>query len=220
VNILFIRLFLIGASLCFILFAITFGNVFVDSLIFNAIFIIINGTYSYFLILKYFPVKLTPLEERIYNKDFQKVMDRRTFQHFIRRAHLRTFSEGGQICHQGNNFSGPFYIAMVNPAFKIVYIQKGKEYIEVKENSWIGVVEYMMYEKNKMKANFSDSKKGGPLDATVNIKKSKAVKVKWGIDAIVKEKTDLQIEKTDAEDPIFLIEEDPCYVYEFPLGVL
>ncbi len=109
---------------------------------------------------------------------------------------------------------------MVNPAFKIVYIQKGKEYIEVKENSWIGVVEYMMYEKNKMKANFSDSKKGGPLDATVNIKKSKAVKVKWGIDAIVKEKTDLQIEKTDAEDPIFLIEEDPCYVYEFPLGVL
>jgi hypothetical protein len=164
-------------------------------------------------------VKLTPLEERIYQKDFQKVMDRRTFQHFIRRAHLRTFSEGGQICHQGNNFSGPFYIAMVNPAFKIVYIQKGKEYMEVKENSWIGVVEYTMYEKNKIKANFSDSNKGGSVETGLNLKKQKVEKVKWAIDALVKENISVQFEKNDAEDPIFQIEEDPCYVYEFPLGV-
>jgi hypothetical protein len=201
------------------LFAITFGNVFVDSVVFNAILILINATYSYFLILKYFPVKLTALEERIYNKDFHKVMDRRTFQQFIRRAHLRTFSEGGQICHQGNNFSGPFYIAMVNPRFKIVYIQKGKEYMEVKENSWIGVVEYTMYEKNKIKANYSNSIKEGSVETSENLKKPIVEKVKWGIDALVKENISRQIEKNDAEDPILQIEEDPCYVYEFPLGV-
>ncbi len=216
-NILFIRLFLIAASLSFILFAITFGNVFVDSVVLNSIFIIINGTYSYFIIKKYLPVKLNPLEERVYQKDFKSVMDRRTFLHFIRRAHLRTFSEGGQICHSGNNFSGPFYVAMVNPNYKVVYIQKGKEYFEVKENSWIGVVEYMMYEKNKIKAVIKDTK-GSPMEETVALKK-KIEKVKWGLDALVKEKVDPQGEQTDLNDPIFEVEDDPCYVYEFPLGV-
>ncbi len=108
---------------------------------------------------------------------------------------------------------------MVNPAFKIVYIQKGKEYMEVKENSWIGVVEYTMYEKNKIKANFSDSNKGGSVETGLNLKKQKVEKVKWAIDALVKENISVQFEKNDAEDPIFQIEEDPCYVYEFPLGV-
>ena len=109
----------------------------------------INGTYCYYLLLRYLPIKLKPLEERIYEKDFKRVMDRRTFRDFIRKAHLRTFSEGGQICHHGNNFSGPFYVAKIKPGFKVIYIKKGKEYFEVKENSWIGVVEYMMYEKEK-----------------------------------------------------------------------
>lgn len=147
-------------------------------------------------------------------------MDRRTFKHFIRRAHLRTFSDGGQICHDGNNFSGPFYVAMVNPNFKIGYVKKGVEYMEAQENSWIGVIEYMMYEKNKIKSSATVTKVGNNNEENVSLKKkTKIPKVKWGLDAIVRERSEIGFE-SKVEDPIFLEEDDPCYVYEFPLGVI
>ena len=219
-NILFIRLFLIFASIFFICFACLVGNVFVDSLVFNSVFIIINGTYSYFLLLRYLPIKLSPLEERIYEKDFKRVMDRRTFRDLIRKAYLRSFSEGGQITHHGNNFSGLFYVAMINPKFKVTYIKKGKEYFEIKENSWIGVVEYMMYEKEKRKlisVPVTNTKIAQLPDKELKeIKKiKKNIKVKWGLDAVVKETGDLN----EVLDPIYEEDDDPCYVYEFPLSV-
>ena len=185
---------------------------------FNCVFIIINGTYCYYLLLRYLPIKLKPLEERIYEKDFKRVMDRMTFRDFIRKAHLRTFSEGGQICHHGNNFSGPFYVAMIKPGFKIVYIKTGKEYFEVKENSWIGVAEYMMYEKEKKihdkQAKPTKTQKVEQEDANALIKYKK-VKVRWGLDALVKENH----EQNETRQQVFEEDEDPCYVYEFPLGV-
>ena len=149
-------------------------------------------------------------------------MDRRTFKNFIRRAHLRSFSEGGQICHDGNNFSGPFYVAMINPSFKIVYIKKGKEYFEVKENSWIGVIEYMMYEKNKIKTFELERKQTKNIDETTTLKKkTKIPKVKWGLDAVVRERLEeINDDNKLNDDNIFQEEDDPCYVYEFPLGVV
>jgi hypothetical protein len=222
VNILYIRLFLICASVSFIVFAIVVGNVFVDSLVFNSVFIIINGTYSYFLFIKYLPVKLTPLEEKIYKNDFSRVMDRRTFRDLIRKAYLRSFSEGGQITHHGNNFSGLFYVALINPNHKVTYIKKGREYFEIKENSWIGVVEYTMYEKEKKKIGAEIGIKSSKTETEENIKKKelhikeKKIKVKWGLDAIVKECGEI----AEINEEIYLQEDDACYVYEFPLAVL
>jgi hypothetical protein len=169
--------------------------------------------------MKYLPIKLTPIESRIFQRDFSKVMDRRTFRDFIRKAHLRTFSDGGQICHQGNNFSGLFYVALVNPNYKVSYIKKGNEFFQAKENVWIGVVEYMMYEKEKkiIKQNENSSKPSQINDSekTNFIKKKYKVKVNWGLDCIVKERE----ENVQTDDTIYLDEDEPCYVYEFPLGV-
>lgn len=217
-NILFIRLFLILASVFFICFACIVGNVFVDSIVFNSVFIIINGVYSYFLLLKYLPIKLTPIEQRIFDKDFNKVMDKRTFRDFIRKGHLRSFSEGGQICHDGNNFSGLFYVALVNPNFKVSYVKKDQEYFTAEENVWIGVVEYMMYEKEKRMAAVNEpkhTKSASNEDTNTLIKKKNKVRVKWGLDAIVRERSSPRA----VNDPIYEEEDDPCYVYEFPLGV-
>ena len=33
-------------------------------------------------------------------------MNKKSFANLFRAAHLRTFSDGGQICHGGNKFSG------------------------------------------------------------------------------------------------------------------
>jgi hypothetical protein len=163
---------------------------------------------------------LSPLEERIYEKDFKRVMDRRTFRDLIRKAYLRSFSEGGQITHHGNNFSGLFYVAMINPKFKVTYIKKGREYFEIKENSWIGVVEYMMHEKEKKKLTsvaVTNTKIAQQPDKEwKEIKKiHKSIKVKWGLDSVVKETGDLN----EVLDPIYEEDDDPCYVYEFPLAV-
>jgi len=217
---IFIRFFLITASVFFICFAITHGNVFADSVILNSIFIIINLVYSYFLLIKYLPIKLNPIEQRIFDKDFSKIMDKRTFRDLIRKAHLRTFSEGGQICHDGNKFSGLFYVALVNPNFKISYSKGGIEYFTAKENVWIGVVEYMMYEKENRIADSLKKIKSqtGQGQETSNLLKNKNfhAKVKWGLDCVVSERP-----TTDTiKDPIYEIEDDPCYVYEFPLGEL
>jgi hypothetical protein len=246
VNILFIRLFLIAAAVFFIVFACVVGKVFVDSIVFNSIFIIINGTYSVFLILKHIKVHLTPLEERIFEKDFKKVMDRRTFRNFIRKAHLRTFSEDAQIVHNKNTFTGLYYIALLNPNFMVQYIKEGKSYFNVGENTWIGVVEYTMYEKVKKENAEKLALKKKEDDEIVQKKKKKKnthkehtfytryAKIKWGLDAIVKEKTHLNAEgvmvaktmneilptrKENVNDSFYQEEDEPCYVYEFPLNV-
>lgn len=146
------RLFLILAAVFFIIWAVLIGNIFVDAVVYNSVFVIINLTYSIILIKKrYFKVALDPLEERIYQKDFKRVMDRLAFRNFMRSGYLRTYNEGGQIIHQGNNFSSVFYVATIHPKYKVTYYKNDKEYLSVKENAWIGVVEYSMMEKEDKK---------------------------------------------------------------------
>lgn len=85
-------------------------------------FILINGTYSIKLLLeRYRKVPLDPLEERIFEADFKRVMDRRTFKRFIGKGYLRTFADGGQIVHKGNNFSSIYYVALINPNYRVQY---------------------------------------------------------------------------------------------------
>lgn len=148
VDVLYMRLFLILAAVFFIIWAILIGNIFVDAVVYNSVFVIINLTYSLILIKRrYFKVKLDPLEERIYEKDFKRVMDRSSFRDFMKLSYLRTYNEEGEIIHQGNNFSSVFYVAAIHPNYKVTYYKNKKEYLSVKENAWIGVVEFSMMEK-------------------------------------------------------------------------
>jgi hypothetical protein len=208
-DILFLRLALIIASVFFIVFAIIVGNVYVDSVIFNGIFIIINGAYSIILIIhRYWKIKLDPLEERIYNSDFSKYLGRRTFKQVLSCAYLRTYTENGQIVHAGNNFGSLYYIGLVNPNYHVVYSKLGHDYMEVKERTWLGVVEFIMEEKEKKE--FEVKKKNNP-----SFTKKDRKKITWGLDALLRTKSvDIPV-----EDTIFLDYDEPCYIYEFSLRV-
>jgi hypothetical protein len=211
VDILYLRLFLILASIFFMIFGIVFGNVFVDSVVFNCIFIIINLTYSIILIIhRYWKIKLDPIEERIYERDFSRVMDRRTFKNLMKHAYLRSYSEGGQIVHDGNNFTSLYYVALLNPQYQITYQKKGIFYHNVLENSWIGVVEFVSYERNKKRAK----KLGHNVEALERLHKDE--KVKYALTAILmKNEGDIQI----SHEKIYEDYDEPCYVYEFSLRV-
>lgn len=212
------RLFLIIGSIWWIVFSIVIGNVFVDGVVFNSSFIIINGIYSIILILRYRKVHLNPLEEKIYHADFKNVMDRRTFRDFIRKAYLRSYSEGGQVVHHGNNFASLYYVALLNPNYAVSYIKKTKEYFQIKEHTWIGIVEYVMYQKElKLAAEerIKDKKTGSNKSTqnAQNIRKFSKTKMKWGLDAVVKF---LNTDKVP-EQEIFQEYDDACYVYEISL---
>ena len=112
-DILYLRAILIIASIFFICNGVIIGNVFVDAVAFNGVFILINGAFSIMILInRYYKVKLDPIEERIYENDFKRVMNRSSFRDLIRKAYLRTYSDGGQIVYSGNNFSSLYYMKM------------------------------------------------------------------------------------------------------------
>jgi hypothetical protein len=169
-------------------------------------------TYSILLLIhRYVKVKLDPLEERIYNKDFSRILDRRTFKNLMKKAYLRSYSDGGQIVHDGNNFSSLFYIACLNPQYNVVYTKKGVNYNTVAEGSWVGVVEFVSYEKNKKRIR----KLGTDLQGIHRFEKEE--KVKYGLTAMVVRKDG---EITMPNDKIYNEFDEPCYVYEFSLRVI
>ena len=221
-NILILRSILIVASVWFILHAILVGQIFVDMVVFNSVFIIINGIQSYFLLIKYLPIHLSPIEERIYEKDFKKVMSKANFRDFIRKGYLRSISSGGQICHLNNNFSGLYYIALINPNYKVYYIKNKKKYTSVSENSWIGVVEYMMFKKERLLMETKNKANNIQEPKKPTWKKLRS-KVKWGLSAVIEEISEEEKVKIRPEvknDPFYEDDDDPCFVYEFPLEVI
>jgi hypothetical protein len=198
----------------FIINGILIGNVFVDSVAFNGVFILINGFFSILILIqRYYKVKLDPIEERIYQKDFKRVMDRTTFKNLIRKAYLRSYSDGGQIVYNGNNFSSLYYVALLNPAYKISYLKGGVAFTNVEERTWTGVIEYVTHERNKKKAkklqnNFRELER-----------LNKEEKVKYSLTAVVLKKTDEEMKDVPKVDKIYEEYDEPCYVYEFSLRV-
>jgi hypothetical protein len=198
----------------FIINGILIGNVFVDSVAFNGVFILINGFFSILILIqRYNKVKLDPIEERIYEKDFKRVMDRTTFRDLIRKAYLRSYSDGGQIVYNGNNFTSLYYVALLNPTYKVSYLKKEVAFTNVDERTWVGVVEYVTYERNKKKAkklqnNFKE------LD-----KLNKEEKVKYSLTAVVSKKSEEEMKDIPKLDKIYEEYDEPCYVYEFSLRV-
>jgi hypothetical protein len=220
-NILLIRLILILASIWFTIHAIVIGNIFVDMTVFNLVFIILNGIQSYFLFLKYLPIKLSPIEQRIFDKDFSKVMSKADFRDFIKKGYLRSVSAGGQICHLNNNFSGLYYIALINPKYKVYYIKNKKKFTSVNENSWIGVVEFMMFKKERLIQEVKNKNNNQSQNKKSSWKKLRS-KIKWGLSAVVEEIPEEEknlIRHEVREDPFYEDDDDPCFVYEFPLEV-
>lgn len=123
-----------------------------DALVFNIVFTIIHLIYiAIVYFTRWAPVKLDPIQERMYKRDFHHIMNRRCFKRFIDRGYLRCFNQGTEIISQGSDFSSVYYIASIHPDFRIEFKKGGKEYLSVRENAWMGVTEYIMMEKERTK---------------------------------------------------------------------
>ncbi len=77
-------------------------------------------------------------------------MDRTTFRNLIRIAYLSIFSNRGQISYKGNNIISLYYIALINPAYKVSSTKCGSTYTNVEDGTWTGVIN--SFERNKKKA--------------------------------------------------------------------
>jgi hypothetical protein len=122
----------------------------IDTVIFNSAFIIINIVQSIPLIKQIMPVKLTELEEEIFQRDFHNHMTKRQFKHFISKFKTDWYKgDGSQICVHDSNFRYLIYIAKIFPGWRVVLTSSTRhlQVKEIKEGSWIGTIEYVLYEQ-------------------------------------------------------------------------
>jgi hypothetical protein len=178
VNILVFRFWLILSAVFFIVWGLEpERSVQVDTLIFNAIFIIINIVQSVPLVRQIWPVKLTELEEEIYERDFKIQMSKRQFKFFIKNFGLDHY-EGhkSQLCSHQSSFRHLIYIAKIYPGWRVTLMDKdGMTVKELHEGSWIGTIEYIQYEE------LCAAQKQ-------NEKPESDVELEWGISAFLERK--------------------------------
>lgn len=149
------RLFIIGGSLNFLLFAILVGYIFIDGVIFNVIMISINIYHLFFLIRDKIEIKLSPIEENIFQKVFKNSMNRRTCKQVLDKGKFFHLSDNEYIAEQGKDYNGLYLVAYIKDNYNInIYIDN--KLLKKNSNSyrWIGVIEYDMYlKKNTINNN-------------------------------------------------------------------
>jgi hypothetical protein len=152
INVLVFRFWLIVSAIFFIVWCnVPERAVQVDQLVFNVLFIIINIVQMIPLARQIWPVSLTPLEEKIFDRDFHIQMNKRQFKRFYERVRIQNFkTDKASICTYGSNFDSMIYIAKLSPGWKVcLYDKNGEKLQELTEGSWIGTIEFVIYDKTK-----------------------------------------------------------------------
>jgi hypothetical protein len=146
-----LRIWLILSAIFFIIWGTIYPELSIqlDTLLFNLLFIIINVVQCIPLIKTVWPVKLTPLELEIYNRNFSSFMNRKQFKHLISHFEYDVYrAEGSQIISIDQNFKSVFYVAKIYEGYEVFII--GRHDLKVKqlcEGAWIGIIEYKDYEE-------------------------------------------------------------------------
>ena len=182
VNVLVFRFWLIMASVFFICFANDPQRaVQLDMTLFNLVFILINLIMMIPLVKQVLPVKLSPIEEELFERDFQSHMNKKQFKRFISKFKALKYHDKAQLCANKSQFTHLFYIAKIHPGWKIHLKSHGDvAFKTIPEGGWIGTIEYVLYENEKSK---KDSKKD-----------TSEVIVSWGITAEIVRESDVESE--------------------------
>ncbi len=150
VNILIFRLFLIGASLMFIMGAILFGYIWLDSILFNVVMISINVYYSIPLIKQKIEIKLSDKEDVIFKNCFSKCMDKRTFKKILDSSSCYHIANNNFLVQQGNAYNGVYLVAYLHPSHSVnIYENNEKINVEASYFKWLGLIEYDIMRKAK-----------------------------------------------------------------------
>ena len=165
------------------------------------------------MFLEYLEVKLDPLEDKIYEENFKKYLSRRKFKTLISKSVLRFYSEDSEITHSGNSFTCLYYIALIDPTVDIVLLKDNVEIYTLKENSWIGIIEFIKYLQMDKKV-IEEKKK--LIKSAAHIYGN--IELKWGIDCQIKKKKVIDPEENN-QKKMKLLEQYPasCWIYSFEL---
>jgi hypothetical protein len=163
--------------------------------------------------MEYIEVKLDPLEEKIYEENFKKYLSRRKFQTLISKSVLRFYSGESEITHFGNSFTSLYYIALIDPSVDVVLSKDDVEIYSLKENSWVGIIEFMKYlkiDKKHIEENKRKIKSSAHIFGNVDSK--------WEIDCHIRKRPPGSYEEI-SEKKRKLLEDYPaaCWVYSFEI---
>jgi hypothetical protein len=213
-------MFLILASIFFICFSCITGDVFVDMLVFNIVFILINILQLIRLFSIYIKVPLDPLEEKVFENYFKEYLPRTKFKELIRKADLRYFGDGSQICNFGNSFTSLFYVGLIHNGYEVKLYREDIEFYNLEEDSWIGTVEFVKYVKSKGEQEKDEKRKQSlnPSKKKKQVRSSSSLSnVKWGIGAKVKrlDEPSLIKQKSVEREELYELYPEPCYIYIF-----
>lgn len=140
-------------------------------------------------------------------------LSRRKFKTLISKSVLRFYSGESEITQTGNSFSCLYYIALIDPTVEVVLMKDNVEIYSLKENSWVGIIEFMKYLKTDKK-RIEESKK--KVKSSAHIYGN--VELKWDIDCIIRKKQLGNFEEI-SEKKKKLLELYPaaCWIYSFEI---
>ena len=152
----------------------------IDTLIFNAVQIIINIVLIFYLIKDITPASMSPFMAELFNRDFKAFLNGRQFLHFMKYFDLIKANKAGTyLCRADTVFNCIYYVAKVNPKFKLCITSSDSSYKikDVVEGSWIGIIEYTAF----------DEQLGKKIKLKEITGKSRRFDVLWGINCFVEE---------------------------------
>jgi hypothetical protein len=158
--------------------------IFLDSIFFSILFIIINAYRSFKLFIKLIPPSFTSEEKKLYNRYFSKYFKLNEYRKLIDCARRRVYRINSTVTNTGNEFTSIFFIADITASDIMVDLRVfGKSTRLLDNNSWIGIVEYVDLISNKVN---SDVMKNEPIT--------------WGIDIVIKFNNEESVEsKSESE---------------------
>jgi hypothetical protein len=121
-----------------------YPTIFLDCQIFNLIFIVLNGYFSFKLIIKLIPPEFSTEERRLYNKYFSRYFKPHEFRKLADVARRRVYRVSSNLINQGNGFSSLFFVVDIPDDDNIsINLKIGGSVVKKLLNfAWIGIVEY------------------------------------------------------------------------------
>jgi hypothetical protein len=139
-----LRLILISATLFSTFMSLKYPTIFLDVQTFNLIFIVLNGYFSFNLMMKLVPPKFTTEETRMYNKYFFRYFKPHEFRKLMDSARRRVYKVNTNVVNQGNSFSSLFFVAdIVGENVSLDLKSNGVHIKYLNVYGWLGIVEYI-----------------------------------------------------------------------------
>ena len=113
---------------------------YLDAIVFDCLFIVINAFLSFKLISRLIPPKFTDEQKNIYNDYFCKILKPLEFKRLLKFHRRRVYRVNSNVINKGNCFESIFFIARVSrDSIKINVKLNGNSVAELTKYGWIGI---------------------------------------------------------------------------------